>query len=118
MTRPAHGLGVASPRAERLPRNCAGRLRGNAGSIFPGPSPQQPRGGAKPHVNMDSAESEDLLVGVRGLEPRTSSLSGKAQPSESIRNTVSELASPSMSVRRCTPVAVAVVTQLDTQPLG
>jgi hypothetical protein len=48
----------------------------------------------------------------------TASLSGKAQPSETILNRASELASSSVSVRRCTSAAVAVVTQLDTQSLA
>jgi hypothetical protein len=38
-------------------RNCARRLRGNAGYAYPGPSPRQPRGGPKPNVNTDPAET-------------------------------------------------------------
>jgi hypothetical protein len=48
---------------------------------------------------------------------KTSSLSGKAKASTTILNPVPELALPSAAVRRCMPAAVAVVTQLDTQPL-
>jgi hypothetical protein len=54
-------------------------------------------------------------VGLRGLEPRTSSLSGKPMASATIFNPVSELALLSVGVRCCMPAVVAVVTQLVTQ---
>jgi hypothetical protein len=55
-------------------------------------------------------------AGLRGLELRTSSVSGKQMASSTISYLVPELALSSVNVHRRMPAAVAVVTQLDTQP--
>ena len=55
-------------------------------------------------------------VCLRGLEPLTSSLSGKRQTTATILNLPPELALLSVGVRGCVPAAVVVVTQLVTQP--
>src|SRR5215469_11572666 len=55
------------------------------------------------------------VVGLPGLEPGTSSLSGKPGVFPTTFNPVPDLDLPSVGVRRCTATAVTVVTQLDTQ---
>jgi len=56
-------------------------------------------------------------VGLRGLEPLTSSLSGKPNNYRAIIDLGAELALSSASVRRGAPATLAVVTQLGTQQL-
>jgi hypothetical protein len=54
-------------------------------------------------------------VGLGGLEPPTSSLSGKPKASAISLDPIPELAFLSASVRCCMSAATAVVTQLGTQ---
>jgi hypothetical protein len=54
-------------------------------------------------------------VGLRGLEPRTSSLSGKPGVCAAITGLPIDLDSSSVNVRRRVSAARVVVTQLDTQ---
>jgi len=70
-----------------------------------------------PSVSVLECQVLSVTLAAAAVDELTSSLSGKPKASATIDDLTSELALLSVSVRRCAPIAVAVVTQLDTQPL-